>query len=137
MPKRSTTPPRRQTTAPPTQQRRSTQTPHADGRKNTPPFVTGDDLADGPNDFVIGDSISVYQRNDGSAQLFIEVVRPGPANSNDEHFTWGLNCKGYDRENLQKQIGRNILKWPGQAIKLTPRQSDRGTWFVNLYRDDD
>lgn len=104
------------------------------GQGTAPPFITADDLADGPNHFVIGNSISVYQRDDGSTVLFIQIVRAGAPNTNDETFTWGLNCKGMDRGTLQNQIGRNMLDWPGKPIALVPHQSDSGRWFVNLHR---
>jgi len=101
-----------------------------------PPFLTADDLKDGPNPFVIGDALSLYQRNDGTTVVFITVVRPGARNQNDEVFTWGLNCKSPDRSALQEQIGRNMLSWPGKKIALVPAQGSRGGWFVNLDRPD-
>lgn len=101
-----------------------------------PPFITADDLKDGPNPFVIGDAISLYQRNDGTTVIFIEVVRAGARNQNDERFTWGLNCKGMDRSAMQEQCGRNMLGWPGKRISLEPAQGSRGGWFVNLTRAD-
>lgn len=105
-------------------------------RSTAPPFLTADDLKDGPNPFVIGDAISLYQRNDGTTVIFIEVVRAGGRNQDDERFTWGLNCKGMDRSAMQEQCGRNLLGWPGKRIALEPAQGSRGGWFVNLVRAD-
>lgn len=101
-----------------------------------PPFLKADDLKDGPNAFVIGDGLSLYQRDDGTTVVFIAVVRSGARNANDETFTWGLNCKSPDRSALQQQIGRNMLSWPGKRISLEPVQGTRGGWFVNLVRPD-
>lgn len=99
-----------------------------------PPFLKADDLKDGPNAFVIGDALSIYQRNDGTTVIFIAVTRAGARNANDDTFTWGLNCKSPDRSALQDQIGRNMLSWPGKRISLEPVQGSRGGWFVNLVR---
>jgi hypothetical protein len=131
-PKRSTEPPARAA---------GDRNPAARQSSSAPAFITADDLKDGPNAFVIGEGISVYQRTNGTTALFITVARAGRANQNDDVFTWSMNCNSPDRSALQEQIGRNLLSWPGKKIALVPHQSDRGTWFVNLHRperaDDD
>jgi hypothetical protein len=94
-----------------------------------PPFITADDLIpQQPERFKILPSITLFQRTDGTASLFVQVTR-----KNGEMFTLGVNAGSPDRIALQQQIGRNLLDWPGKVITLHSVRGTRGGQFVNVY----
>lgn len=108
---------------------RDTRRGRNDGESKYPPFLSADDLPErGIESFTIADSITLYQGDDGRASLFIQVK-----NRAGKLFTWSVRTNSPDRIALYNQVGRNLVKWPGEKVKLYAVQGDRGGWFVNLY----
>lgn len=98
------------------------------GRSDYPPYLTADDLPErGAAEFTIADSITLYQGDDGRASFFIQVKDRG-----GKVYTWSVRTNSPDRISLYNQIGRNLIEWPGEKIKLEAVQGDRGGWFVNM-----
>jgi hypothetical protein len=103
--------------------------PAGRGQDGYPPFIAAEDLIpQQPERFKILPAISLFQRNDGTSALFIQIER-----RSGERFTFGLNCGSPDRISIQNQIGRNIVEWPGQTVTLHRVRTQRGGQFVNVF----